>query len=73
MIKWLLILLALLLMPLFASRSSGGDNALLQCESLIKVKSEMQANTEHLAALLLRRAEKAEQELAQLRTKEHTP
>ena len=52
------------------------SEALQQCQSLLRIKQELTCRcdqVEQLAAGLLRRAEKAEQELAQLRTKERQP
>ncbi len=57
-----------------AAEAPTDPSPLMQCQSLLRVRQDASTHTEQLAAMLLARAEKAEQELAavkqQLKDKE---
>jgi len=67
----LIVALALLLMPLISvAQAPTPQEQLTQCQSLLRIKADMPCRcdqAEHLAAILLQRAEKAEQELRDVR------
>lgn len=68
--RWLLLGIIVVLMVaglLWAQQAPSPQDALAQCQSVLRVKTDMQTQAEQLAGVLLRRAERAEQELAEVK------
>ncbi len=65
--------MALLALAVWGQQPTTPPEQLQQCQALIRVKTDMQTQAEQLAAVLLKRAEKAEADLAQLKAQAQAP